>query len=421
MNEPNVAVIGLGYVGLPLALEFGKKFSTVGFDVNPIRIEQLVSGVDNTNECSQEKILNSKFLTFTSSLNKLKTSDFLIVAVPTPIDSAKNPDLTALKNCCHLLGGIIKKDDIVVFESTVFPGATEEICVPILEQKSGLKYNRDFYVGYSPERINPGDKDRGICNICKITSGSTPWVAERVDEIYSAIISAGTFKAANIKVAEAAKVIENVQRDLNIALVNEFAQIFGAMGIDTNDVLDAASSKWNFANYRPGLVGGHCIGVDPYYLTFKAQELNLHPELILAGRRINERMSNYLAVQIVQLMVGEGFALNASRVLVLGATFKPNCNDIRNTKVPDMIAELEKFGLAVDIFDPFAGYDEINSVYEIHMVSPQAHAYDIIILAVPHDTFVQQGAEQLRLYGKQKHLLIDPWSAFSSEESDYRV
>lgn len=421
MKEPTVAIIGLGYVGLPLALEFGKKFETVGFDLNSDRIEQLRGGIDKTNECSSEQISASKRLTFTSSQDALKAANFYVVAVPTPIDSSKNPDLTALKNSCDLLGQLIEKDDVIVFESTVFPGATEEVCVPILERKSGLEFNRDFFVGYSPERINPGDKEHGVTDICKVTSGSTPEVAEIVDRVYSAIISAGTFKAASIKVAEAAKVIENVQRDLNIALVNELAQIFGAMDIDTSDVLNAAASKWNFANYRPGLVGGHCIGVDPYYLTFKAQELNLHPELVLAGRRTNERMSSYLAQQIVQLLVKSKIALTGAKVLVLGTTFKPNCNDTRNTKVPDLIVELEKFGLSVDLFDPEADEDEIKNEYGLRMISPRANSYDAVVLAVPHDSFVQNGAEKLRSFGKEKHLLIDPWSAFSSDESDFRV
>ena len=384
-----IAVIGLGYVGLPLAAAFSEKYEVTGFDVNAARIEELKSGYDRTLELSGEQMKKAieSGMKFSLNLDDIKECNFFIVTVPTPIDKNKRPDLTPVVKATQSVAKVLKKGDIVVYESTVYPGVTEEICVPLLEQ-SGLKFNEDFFCGYSPERINPGDKEHTVTKIKKITSGSTPEVAEKVDEVYRSIITAGTHKAPTIKVAEAAKVIENTQRDINIAFMNELAMIFNKMNIDTNAVLQAAGTKWNFLNFRPGLVGGHCIGVDPYYLTHKAQELGFHPEMILAGRRINDNMGKYAADQVVKLMIKRGVLINSARVLVLGLTFKENCPDIRNSRVIDVIEELRDFGCRVDVYDPWADEAEVKREYGLTPLKSFDEAdYDCIVIAVAHDKF----------------------------------
>ncbi len=384
-----IAVIGLGYVGLPLAAAFSEKYEVTGFDVNAARIEELKSGYDRTLELSAEQMKKAieNGMKFSLNLDDIKDCNFFIVTVPTPIDKNKRPDLTPVVKATQSVAKVLKKGDIVVYESTVYPGVTEEICVPLLEQ-SGLKFNEDFFCGYSPERINPGDKEHTVTKIKKITSGSTPEIAEKVDEVYRSIITAGTHKAPTIKVAEAAKVIENTQRDINIAFMNELAMIFNKMNIDTNAVLQAAGTKWNFLNFRPGLVGGHCIGVDPYYLTHKAQELGFHPEMILAGRRINDNMGKYAADQVVKLMIKRGVLINSARVLVLGLTFKENCPDIRNSRVIDVIEELRDFGCRVDIYDPWADEAEVKREYGLTPLKSFDEAdYDCVVIAVAHDKF----------------------------------
>ena len=384
-----IAVIGLGYVGLPLAAAFSEKYEVTGFDVNAARIEELKSGYDRTLELSAEQMKKAieNGMKFSLNLDDIKDCNFFIVTVPTPIDKNKRPDLTPVVKATQSVAKVLKKGDIVVYESTVYPGVTEEICVPLLEQ-SGLKFNEDFFCGYSPERINPGDKEHTVTKIKKITSGSTPEVADKVDEVYRSIITAGTHKAPTIKVAEAAKVIENTQRDINIAFMNELAMIFNKMNIDTNAVLEAAGTKWNFLNFRPGLVGGHCIGVDPYYLTHKAQELGFHPEMILAGRRINDNMGKYAADQVVKLMIKRGVLINSARVLVLGLTFKENCPDIRNSRVIDVIEELRDFGCSVDVYDPWADEAEVKREYGIVPLKSFDEAdYDCVVIAVAHDKF----------------------------------
>ena len=384
-----IAVIGLGYVGLPLAAAFSEKYEVTGFDVNAARIKELKSGYDRTLELSAEQMKKAieSGMKFSLNLDDIKDCNFFIVTVPTPIDKNKRPDLTPVIKATQSVAKVLKKGDIVVYESTVYPGVTEEICVPLLEQ-SGLKFNEDFFCGYSPERINPGDKEHTVTKIKKITSGSTPEVAEKVDEVYRSIITAGTHKAPTIKVAEAAKVIENTQRDINIAFMNELAMIFNKMNIDTNAVLQAAGTKWNFLNFRPGLVGGHCIGVDPYYLTHKAQELGFHPEIILAGRRINDNMGKYAADQVVKLMIKRGVLINSARVLVLGLTFKENCPDIRNSRVIDVIEELRDFGCSVDVYDPWADEAEVKREYGITPLKSFDEAdYDCVVIAVAHDKF----------------------------------
>ena len=384
-----IAVIGLGYVGLPLAAAFSEKYEVTGFDVNAARIEELKSGYDRTLELSAEQMKKAieNGMKFSLNLDDIKDCNFFIVTVPTPIDKNKRPDLTPVVKATQSVAKVLKKGDIVVYESTVYPGVTEEICVPLLEQ-SGLKFNEDFFCGYSPERINPGDKEHTVTKIKKITSGSTPEVADKVDEVYRSIITAGTHKAPTIKVAEAAKVIENTQRDINIAFMNELAMIFNKMNIDTNAVLQAAGTKWNFLNFRPGLVGGHCIGVDPYYLTHKAQELGFHPEMILAGRRINDNMGKYAADQVVKLMIKRGVLINSARVLVLGLTFKENCPDIRNSRVIDVIEELRDFGCSVDVYDPWADEAEVKREYGITPLKSFDEAdYDCVVIAVAHDKF----------------------------------
>jgi len=386
-QQIQIGIIGLGYVGLPLAVEFGKIFPTVGFDINEARIDELKSCNDHTLETSSEEICKATHLTFSNNIEQLRPCNVFIVGVPTPVDKNKRPDLTPLLRASATIGKVLKEGDLVIYESTVYPGATEEECVPVLEKNSGLKFNKDFFCGFSPERINPGDKVHTLTTIRKITSGSTPEVAEFVDQLYNSILKNGTFKASSIKVAEAAKVIENSQRDINIAFVNELALIFERIGIDTNEVLDAAATKWNFLNFRPGLVGGHCIGIDPYYLTHKAQELGYHPEIILAGRRLNDNMGFYVAKQVLKLMIQKEQQISGSHVLMLGITFKENCPDIRNSRAIDVVTELTDFGCKVDVFDPWASPEDVKEEYDITLISTLAESYDAIILAVAHEQF----------------------------------
>ena len=390
MSTPKIAVIGLGYVGLPLAVEFGKHYETVGFDINETRVAELRKGVDRTLEASAEDIKSAKKLVVTADINDLKPCNIYVVTVPTPIDAHNRPDLTPIESATETVAEVLKKDDIVVYESTVYPGCTEEFCVPILERISGLTFNKDFFCGYSPERINPGDKTHTVTKIKKVTSGSTPEIAQKVDELYRSVITAGTHLASSIKVAEAAKVIENSQRDINIAFVNELSLIFERLGIDTLEVLEAAGSKWNFLPFRPGLVGGHCIGVDPYYLTHKAKEIGYHPEVILSGRRINDNMGSFIAGKIIKLMIHKGCKVRGSRALVLGVTFKENCPDIRNSRVVDVVRELNDYGCNVDVHDPWADNDEVVEEYGFPLIEKGAvkpGTYDAIVLAVSHHQF----------------------------------
>lgn len=414
LSDLKIAIIGLGYVGLPLAVEFGKKYPVIGFDINQHRIDELRNGQDHTLEVSTEELQNSEQLDFSADLHDLKKSNFFIVTVPTPVDQVNRPDLTPLKKASETVGYALKKGDIVVYESTVFPGATEEVCIPILEKVSGLKFNQDFFAGYSPERINPGDKVNTLTKIKKITSGSTPEVANIVDAVYASIITAGTHKASSIKVAEAAKVIENTQRDLNIALVNELSVIFDRIGIDTLDVLEAAGSKWNFLPFRPGLVGGHCIGVDPYYLTHKAEEVGYHPQVILAGRRINDNMARYVARNTIKLMLQNGIDVPRAKVGVLGVTFKENCPDIRNSKVADLIKELEFWGAQVVVVDPWADAEEVQNEYGIELgLIDEKNPVDSLIIAVGHHEFRALSANELRSYVNcEKPVLADVKSLF---------
>lgn len=399
LSELKIAVIGLGYVGLPLAVEFGKKLPVVGFDIQQKRIQELQSGQDHTLEVSPEELKQAAQLSYSSNLNDLKDCNFFIVTVPTPVDEVNRPDLTPLRKASETLGKVIKKGDIVVYESTVYPGATEEVCIPVLEQVSGLKFNQDFFAGYSPERINPGDKVNTLTKIKKITSGSTPEVADFVDQVYASIITAGTHKASSIKVAEAAKVIENTQRDLNIALVNELSVIFDRLGIDTIDVLEAAGSKWNFLPFRPGLVGGHCIGVDPYYLTHKAEEVGYHPQVILAGRRINDNMARYVARNTIKHMLKNGIDVPRAKIGVLGITFKENCPDIRNSKVEDLIKEFQTWGAQVVVCDPWADAEEVKHEYGIELGQVNAeHPVDALVVAVGHNEFRNLSAAELKSY-----------------------
>ncbi len=388
---PKVAIIGLGYVGLPLAVEFCKKYETYGFDVNSKRIKELQSGADHTLEISPEQLAEAKNLKFTCAAADISRCNVYIVTVPTPIDRHNSPNLTPLHRASETVGKVLAEGDIVIYESTVFPGCTEEECVPILEKISGLKFNKDFFCGYSPERINPGDKTHTLTKILKVTSGSTPEIADKIDALYGSIITAGTYKASSIKVAEAAKVIENSQRDLNIAFVNELAKIFNRIGIDTLEVLEAAGTKWNFLPFRPGLVGGHCIGVDPYYLTYKAQELGYRPEVILAGRRVNDGMGQYVATEVVKLMIKKNHVINSSKVLVLGMTFKENCPDIRNSRAIDVINGLKEFGCCVDVYDPWADAEEVKEEYGIELIEEinTMRNYDAVVLAVAHERFAE--------------------------------
>ncbi|MBJ9958145.1 Vi polysaccharide biosynthesis UDP-N-acetylglucosamine C-6 dehydrogenase TviB [Acinetobacter courvalinii] len=399
LAELKIAIIGLGYVGLPLAVEFGKKTPVVGFDIHQKRIDELKSGQDHTLEVSPEELSQATNLSYSANLEDLKSCNFFIVTVPTPVDEVNRPDLTPLRKASETLGKVIKKGDIVVYESTVYPGATEEVCIPVLEKISGLKFNQDFFAGYSPERINPGDKVNTLTKIKKITSGSTPEVADKVDAVYASIITAGTHKASSIKVAEAAKVIENTQRDLNIALVNELSVIFDRLGIDTIDVLEAAGSKWNFLPFRPGLVGGHCIGVDPYYLTHKAEEVGYHPQVILAGRRINDNMARYVARNTIKRMLQNGIDVPRAKVGVLGVTFKENCPDIRNSKVADLIREFEAWGAQVVVADPWADADEVKHEYGVELGQVNAeHPVDALVVAVGHNEFRNLSAAELKSY-----------------------
>jgi len=408
IDNVNLAVIGLGYVGLPLAIELGKRYPTVGFDVKRSRIDELRSGKDNTREVDAAAFCASKHLSFSAEVDSLRSANVYIVTVPTPIDRFKRPDFSALQAASRTVGEVISVGDVVIYESTVFPGATEEICVPVIEAVSGLKFNRDFFAGYSPERINPGDKAHRLPDITKVTSGSTAEVADFVDALYGSIITAGTHKASSIRVAEAAKVIENTQRDLNIALINELALIFDKLGLDSEEVLQAAGTKWNFLAFRPGLVGGHCIGVDPYYLTFKAQEVGYHPEVILAGRRINDSMGEHVAERLVKLMTKKGINVVDARVLVLGLAFKENCPDIRNTKVVDVVDALRDYNVRVDVHDPWVCPDEAQAEYGIELVSkPEPGAYDAAVLAVAHQEFVVLGAEGVCRYLRPEHVIFD--------------
>lgn len=422
IEDIKLAVVGLGYVGLPLAVEFGKRRPVLGFDINTRRIEELKGGNDRTLEVESEELARAKHLRYSSDPEALAEANVFIVTVPTPIDQYKQPDLTPLVRASETIGRVLKRGDIVIYESTVYPGATEEVCVPVLEQVSGLRYNEDFYAGYSPERINPGDKQHRVTNIRKVTSGSTPEVADLVDRLYGEIIQAGTHKAPSIRVAEAAKVIENTQRDVNIALVNELALIFNKLGIDTQAVLEAAGTKWNFLPFRPGLVGGHCIGVDPYYLTHKAQAIGYHPEIILAGRRLNDSMGSYVVSQLVKAMTKRRIQVQESRVLVMGLTFKENCPDLRNTRVVDIVRELGEYSIHVDVYDPWVDPAEAVHEYGIEPVAqPQQGAYDGIILAVAHEQFRSMGAAAIRALGKPEHVLYDLKYVLSAEEADLRL
>lgn len=408
ISNLRIGIIGLGYVGLPLAVEFGKKYPTVGFDIKTDRIAELESGVDATLECSSEELAEAPHLSYSSAADDLKDCNFYIVTVPTPIGDSNRPLLTPLKSASKLLGSVLSKGDVVVYESTVYPGATEEFCVPFLEQESGMILNEGFYLGYSPERINPGDKEHRLPSILKVTSGSTEEAADFVDSVYASIITAGTYKASSIKVAEAAKVIENTQRDVNIALINELAMIFDRVGIDTEEVLEAAGTKWNFLPFRPGLVGGHCIGVDPYYLTYKAQQLGYHPQMILAGRRINDNMALYVTTQVVKQMLGKGIQPASAKVLVLGLAFKENCPDVRNTKVIDIVEELATYGTQVDVHDPWCDADEARREYGLDLVAePKQGEYDVVIIAVAHDEFRALGADGIRAFTKDTSVLYD--------------
>jgi UDP-N-acetyl-D-glucosamine/UDP-N-acetyl-D-galactosamine dehydrogenase len=422
LRKCRIGIVGLGYVGLPLAVEFGKHFDTVGFDVKKARIAELEAGKDSTLETTRAELKAAARLRFTTDLKDLKSCRVFIVTVPTPIDEYKSPDLTPLVRASESVGKVLKKGDVVVYESTVYPGCTEEVCVPILERESGLQFNKDFFAGYSPERINPGDKEHRLTTIKKVTAGSTPEIAEFVDSLYRTIVKAGTHKASSLKVAEAAKVIENTQRDVNIALINELALIFNRLGIDTEEVLSAAGSKWNFLKFTPGLVGGHCIGVDPYYLTHKAQAVGYHPEMILAGRRLNDNMSLYVAQQISKLMASKRIHVNGCRALVLGLTFKENCPDIRNSKVVDVVRELQKFGAKVDCYDPWVDAAECKHEYGLRPVRElKPRTYDVAVVAVSHREFRELGIKGVRKLCKANHVVYDIKHVFPAAETDGRL
>lgn len=422
LQKTTIAVIGLGYVGLPLAVEFGKQIKTVGFDIDDNRIKELSAGHDKTQEVDEASLKAATSLCFTANADDLAEANVYIVTVPTPIDRYKNPDLTPLRKASELIGRYLCADDIVIYESTVYPGATEEVCVPILAEQSGLVFNQDFFVGYSPERINPGDKEHGVTTIQKVTAGSTAETADFVDDLYKTIITAGTYKASSVMVAEAAKVIENTQRDVNIALINELAMIFNRMSIDTEEVLKAAGTKWNFLPFRPGLVGGHCIGVDPYYLTHKAAELGYHPEMILAGRRINDDMGSYVVDQITRLMTQGRIHIVDSNILIMGLTFKENCPDLRNTRVTDIISNFTELHANVDVYDPWVDVDETFEEYKFRPIKePLLNHYDAIVLAVSHRQFIEMGVETIRSFGKQDHVLFDVKYMFPAEQTDGRL
>ncbi len=421
-TQTKIGVIGLGYVGLPLAVEFGKNYPTIGFDINANRIAELKTGIDRTLETSKKDLDDSTHLTFSDVTEKLAQCNVYIVTVPTPINEHKQPDLSPLMKASALLGSVIKRDDIIIYESTVYPGATEEICVPILEQVSGLTFNTDFFVGYSPERINPGDKEHRVTNIFKITSGSTPETADTVDALYNVIITSGTHKASSIKVAEAAKIIENTQRDVNIALINELAILFNKLNIDTEEVLLAAGTKWNFLPFKPGLVGGHCISVDPYYLTHKAQAVGYNPEIILAGRRLNDNMGCYIASQVIKLMLKKSIHITKARILIMGLTFKENCPDIRNTRVVDIINEFKTYGAQVDVYDPWVDPKETEHEYGITPINNLIeNQYDAILLAVKHDQFTHMGVDAIRALGKENHVLYDIKYLLPANQVDGRL
>jgi UDP-N-acetyl-D-galactosamine dehydrogenase len=423
LKNSTIAIIGLGYVGLPLAVEFGKHRSVIGFDINPERIAELEAGQDHTLECSQEELVKASHLTYSCNAEALPQAQVYIVTVPTPVDQANRPDMTPLVKASTTVGKALKKGDLVIYESTVYPGATEEVCVPVLEQQSGLKFNQDFFCGYSPERINPGDKEHRLPSIKKVTSGSTPEVAEQVDQLYKQVITAGTHKASSIKVAEAAKVIENTQRDVNIALMNELSLIFHKLGIDTLEVLQAAGTKWNFLPFRPGLVGGHCIGVDPYYLTHKAQEVGYHPEVILAGRRINDSMASHVADETIKLMLRKGHPVLGSKVLVLGLTFKENCPDVRNTKVVDIIKSLEGYNAEVDVYDPWIDVKEAEREYGLLCLTrmPDYGQYAAIVLAVGHSQFIELGEQGIKAWGQPNAVVYDVKSILPMGAADGRL
>lgn len=423
INNTRIGVIGLGYVGLPLAVEFGKHMPVVGFDINKARVAELKAGRDSSLEVEPHELKEAKHLRTSTELEALADCNFYIVTVPTPIDRHRRPDLTPLISASRTIGKVIKKGDVVVYESTVYPGCTEEDCIPVIERESGLTFNQDFFAGYSPERINPGDKEHRVTSIVKVTSGSTPEVAEYVDAVYRRIIKVGTHKASSIRVAEAAKVIENTQRDVNIALINELALLFHRLGLDTLEVLEAAGSKWNFLPFRPGLVGGHCIGVDPYYLTHKAQEIGYNPEIILAGRRINDNMGAHVAERVVKMMTRRRIPVVDAKVLVLGLTFKENCPDIRNTRAIDIIKELEGFHAQVDVYDPWANADEVKHEYNgLKLISElQPGTYDAVILAVAHRQFREMGVKALRALGKPTHVLFDVKALLPREQVDDRL
>ena len=422
LENVKIAVIGQGYVGLPLAVEFGKKYPTIGFDINESRIAELREGKDSTLEVEPSELVSSKNLTFSHNHEDIKEANIYIVTVPTPIDENNVPDLRPLEGASELLGSLVNKNDIVIYESTVYPGATEEVCLPIIERVSGLVFNKDFFAGYSPERINPGDKENTLTKILKITSGSTKEVADFVDSLYSSIIIAGTHKASSLKVAEAAKVIENTQRDLNIAIINEFAKIFNRLNIDTEEVLDAAGTKWNFLKFKPGLVGGHCISVDPYYLTHKAQEVGYRPEVILAGRRINDGMGEYVATQLVKKLSSKKIHIDEAKVLILGFTFKGDCPDVRNTKIIDIVKELRDFNMCVDVYDNWANPEEVKHEYGIELITElEEGKYDGVVLAVDHSELKKMGEQKLRSFGKENHVLYDVKHVLLPSQADIRL
>ncbi|USD60288.1 Vi polysaccharide biosynthesis UDP-N-acetylglucosamine C-6 dehydrogenase TviB [Vibrio sp. SCSIO 43140] len=422
LGNIRLAIIGQGYVGLPLAVELGKKYPTIGFDINQQRVEELRQGIDKTLEVESDELKTAEYLSYTSDLADIKDANVYIVTVPTPIDDSKAPDLTPLRKASFALSTVISKGDIVIFESTVYPGATEEVCLPIIEKESGLKFNEDFFAGYSPERINPGDKVNTLTKILKITSGSTPEVADKVDALYASIITAGTHKASSIKVAEAAKVIENTQRDLNIAIINEFAKIFNKLDIDTEEVLNAAGTKWNFLKFKPGLVGGHCISVDPYYLTHKAQEVGYRPEVILAGRRINDGMGEYTATQFVKKLASKKIHIDEAKVLVMGFTFKGDCPDVRNTKIIDIVNELKDFNMLVDVYDSWADKEEVQEEYGIELISEIVDTdYDGVILAVDHSEIKELGIEKIRSLCKENHVVYDVKHILGVHDADIRL
>ena len=421
-RQPTICVVGQGYVGLPLAVEFGKQYPTIGFDIKQARIRELQDGKDSTLECSTEELAEATQLSFTDQVEDIRDANVYIVTVPTPIDRYKTPNLTPLIKASEMLGKVVKKGDYVIYESTVYPGATEEDCIPLIEQASGLKLNFDFFAGYSPERINPGDKEHRVTNILKVTSGSTPEAADYIDQLYASIITAGTHKASSIRVAEAAKVIENTQRDVNIALVNELSLIFDKMGIDTLEVLEAAGTKWNFLPFRPGLVGGHCIGVDPYYLTHKAQSIGYHPEMILSGRRINDNMAEHIAEKVLRLMTRKKIQVVDANILVMGLTFKENCPDIRNTKVIDVIHELQSFHANVEVYDPWAEAEEVKQEYDLNLTTQlQDGRYDAIVLCVGHDQIKQMGPERIHALGKSAHVIFDVKHILPKQDVDARL